>query len=114
MFIEKKDTKIIFNYRDKAYAIMDIDSLNSEIRLNILRVSNPFRNMGIATFVMKEILNYISKFFNSIKKITLSPLPLDTNGLNHQQLISFYKKFGFKLCQSNDISTPYLMSKDIF
>lgn len=113
MFIEKKNNKITFKYLDKAYAHIHIDEKKSEIFIDVIRVLQPFRNNGIATMILKEILTYVTFFLQSIKKISLSPLPLDTTGLNLEELINFYKKFGFSLCSSKDISTPYLMSKNI-
>lgn len=113
MHIEKKDNRIHFKYSDKAYAIVALDKNNSTVTLDTIRVFEPFRNRGIATNVMKNILIYIATFFKSIKKIVLNPLPLDTNGLNIQQLINFYKKFGFDSLKNYDRATPYLMSKTI-
>lgn len=113
MLIKKENNRIHFKYLDKAYAIIAVDEAKSTITLDIIKVLEPFRNSGIATKVLKEVFTYISSFFKTIRKFVLNPLPLDTKGLNLEQLIRFYKNFGFTLLEKNDKSTPYLMGRTI-
>lgn len=113
MIIERKDSRIFFKYKDKAYASIGLDTTNEKVTIDIIKVLPSFRKNGIATMIIKKILEYVSLFLTKVKTIVLSPLPLDSDGLNLEQLINFYKKFGFNPCPTTDISTPYLMSKNV-
>lgn len=108
MEIKEENNRIYFNYDDKSYANISIE--DNKICLELIKTSPKFRHCGFAKRLLAEILKYIKLRFKSFR-IYLDPLPLDTNGLNINQLISFYNKFGFKESKQRDIHHPYLMVK---
>lgn len=113
MKVERKNNKIYFNYFDRAYATISLDKNTQSISIDIIKVEPPFRRIGIASMIIKEILDYIRLFFSTFKEVILSPLPLDKDGAKLVHLINFYKKFGFRLTKTSDISQPYLMTKTL-
>ncbi|NVJ53504.1 MAG: hypothetical protein HWD90_07395 [Campylobacteraceae bacterium] len=110
MKILKKKDKILFNNNDISFGNLSIN--NDVLTLEIIKTLPAFRNQKYATKTLKGILEYISKEIK-YKKIYLNPLPLDSNGLKLEKLITFYKKFGFTNSSNADISYPYLMEKKL-
>jgi hypothetical protein len=62
---------------------------------------------------MIKILEYIKINYENITHISLSPTPLDSNGLNIEQLIRFYEKLGFKKAKICDLYYPNIMEKKL-
>ncbi|WP_417332050.1 hypothetical protein [Halarcobacter sp.] len=110
MKVLKKKDKMLFNNNDISFGNVSIK--NDTLTLEIIKTQPAFRNLKYGTETLKGILKYISKQ-SKYKKIYLNPLPLDSNGLNLEKLISFYKKFGFKKSSKADISYPFLMEKTL-
>lgn len=108
MEITQKENRVYFNYDDKAYANISIHK--KTIRLELIKTLPKFRKCGYATRLFIEVLKYIRAKFKSYA-LYLNPLPLDPNGLKLQQLINFYKKFGFRQSSKCDKYEPYLMEK---
>ncbi|RXJ89134.1 hypothetical protein CRV01_10990 [Arcobacter sp. CECT 8983] len=111
MKVLKKKDKILFNNNDISFGNLSIN--NDTLTLEIIKTQPAFRNQKYGTNTLKGILKYISKELK-YKKIYLNPLPLDSDGLKLEKLITFYKKFGFIKSNRADISYPYLMEKELF
>lgn len=79
---------------------LDISETNTSLRLSMIKVKPEYRfkksnygnNLKIGTKVMEDLVRYADA--NS-KIVTLTPDNIDGVGVN--QLIQFYKKFGFKM-----------------
>lgn len=104
-----KNNRIFFNEEDKAYANLTLIGDKDLAHLELIKVEPKYRRMHLATHMMEKLLSYIDK--RGYTNIELNPLPLDLTGMNLNQLIGFYKKFGFKLSNSKSRSTPYLMKR---
>ncbi|MEA3354734.1 MAG: GNAT family N-acetyltransferase [Campylobacterota bacterium] len=114
MEILKKNNRIYFNDNNKAFANISIDHTNNRVKLELIKVIPDYRNRKIATNLMSNILQYISRNLYDINTIILNPLPLDGNGLSHEKLITFYRKFGFTMLLHGNRNSPYLMLKNLF
>lgn len=108
MTIKKENNRIYFNYDNKCFANISIKE--DTLELQLIETLPQFRRFQIATKLMINILHYI-KEQNYFKVIYLNPLPLDRFGLNLNQLIHFYSKFGFSFSELKDIHKPNLMEK---
>lgn len=108
-FLKKQD-KILFNNNDISFGNLSIN--NDVLTLEIIKTLPAFRNQKYGTKTLKGILKYVSLELK-YKKIYLNPLPLDSDGLKLENLIVFYRKFGFKKSNKADISSPYLMEKKL-
>jgi predicted GNAT family acetyltransferase len=73
---------------------LDVHENNSSIKVPRIIINPEFRNQGIGTKIMNDLVNYAD---NTTKVITLTPSS-DFGG-NKNKLVQFYKKFGFKLNQ---------------
>lgn len=81
------------------------------MEISMMQVEPEYRSQGYAKKFMVYIINYIKAVHPNTKQIVLSPLPLDTHGLNLKSLISFYKKFGFIDSNTHPQDMPYMMYK---
>lgn len=110
MIIKEEKNRVYFNYDDKSFANISIKE--DTVRLELIKTLPQFRKFHIATKLMLQILQYI-KEQKLYKIIYLNPLPLDRLGLDLEQLIVFYSKFGFKSSPLKDQHCPYLMEKHL-
>jgi len=108
-FLRKKD-RIFFNNNDISTGNLSIK--NDTLTLEIIKTIPSCRNSNYATSTLTNVLKYI-KNQNKYKTMYLNPLPIDSNGLNLEKLISFYKKFGFRKSSKSDLSHPFLMEKSL-
>jgi len=110
MEIIKKENRIYFNDNDISFGNISIH--DTYIKIEMIRIIPEYRGQGLGHKLFIFIINYIRKNFNC-KKIILSPLPIKTGGdeniLNLEQLVIFYKKFGFKMSEETTKEEPYLM-----
>lgn len=111
MKITLEKNKIYFNDADKAFANITIN--DTLVYLELIKVDVKFRGRSLATELMIKILEYIKTNYKDITHIALNPTPLDSNGLNLEQLIIFYEKFGFKKVKICDLYYPNLMEKKL-
>jgi len=107
MEIINKKNKVFFNLDDKAFGNITINFDN--IIIELIKVAPEHRNNGLGTYIFTSILNFIKSNFKNIKYIKLTPLPLDSFGLNIDQLIAFYTKYRFKNINYLEKNNPYLM-----
>lgn len=108
MEIKYDNNRVYFNYFDKSYANITMKEKN--VCLELLKTLPRFRNQSYATKLLQKVMDYILKR-KEFTHIYLNPLPLESDGLNLEQLIGFYKKHGFKSSDKRDIHMPYLMVK---
>lgn len=111
MIINSMKNRIYFNNDNKAYANISIKK--HTIIIELIKVLPEYRNKHLATNLMKDILAYIKQILKDIKRVILSPLPLDTDGLKLNALMKFYQNFGFKQSKYHDIYAPYKMIKTL-
>jgi hypothetical protein len=79
---------------------LDISETNTSLRLSMIKVKPEYRyqksnfgnNLKIGTKVMGDLIRYADA---NLKIITLTPDNID--GVNVNNLVQFYKKFGFKM-----------------
>lgn len=79
---------------------LDISETNTSLRLSMIKVKPEYRyqknsygnNLKIGTKVMDDLINYADA---KLKIITLTPDNI--GGVNVNNLVQFYKKFGFKM-----------------
>lgn len=78
-----------------------IEVSNFDNRLWLNSITSLDKGLGNATRVMNDICKIADK--NNVT-IALDPLPYgkDQKKLNYEQLVSFYKKFGFKFEEGKD------------
>ena len=79
-----------------SYMNIDGNEIEGCWYFNRLFVRNKFRGLGVATELMKKLINFIEE-----KKILLVCDVNPYGDLTKEQLISFYKKFGFQECISS-------------
>lgn len=106
MIVKEKKNEILFTNK---YCFGKITLLDDLIEISLMKVELKWRNKGYGTKFMEYILSHIKTNFPSIKKVILSPLPLDRNGLVLKDLIAFYKKCGFKNSDDCSKDKPYMM-----
>lgn len=94
MKIRKTNNKIYFNYEEKSFGNITVSDNCATIEL--IKVIPSFRGARLATRTLLNIISYIRVNLKNITKIELTPLPLESNGLNYDQLVGFYKKYGFQ------------------
>jgi len=111
MKITKEKNKIYFDFEDKSSANINIK--NDFIKIELIKTELKYRGQRFASKILKYIIGYIKINFKSIKKILLSPLPLDINGLDLNELISFYKRYNFKKSDMPSREEPHLMVRYI-
>jgi ribosomal protein S18 acetylase RimI-like enzyme len=103
----KNNNRIYFSDKDIAFANITIDG--DRVNLELLKVTQSYRQMGFAKELMHKIMQYIRYALFKIRHITLNPLPLDNSGLTLEELIIFYQKFGFERSYVNHRESPYHM-----
>jgi len=81
---------------------LDIYEDSKSIKIPRIIVKEEYRNEGIGSKIMNDIVDYADK---TVKIITLTPSS-DFGG-NKNRLIQFYKKFGFKLNRGGYKSYEY-------
>lgn len=106
--ISFENNKIFFTNR---YAKGIITIENNQAEISLVKVDRDFRGLGYGKSLMKTLLNFIQERLNNIKKVFLSPLPLDRSGLTKQELVSFYSKFNFQPSSTPPRYAPYMMEK---
>jgi len=111
MKITKKDNRIYFDYKDISYANINIK--DTFVKIELIKTQPKHRGQKFASKILNYIINYIKINFKDISKVILSPLPLDTNGLKLNELISFYTKYNFIKSNNCSRSEPYLMVRYI-
>lgn len=90
---------------------LDISETNTSLRLFMIKVKPEYRfkknnygnNLKIGTKVMEDLVRYADA---NLKIITLTPDNIDGVGVN--QLIQFYKKFGFKMNKGHNKNYSYM------
>lgn len=92
MEVSVKNNRIFINYQEIAFLNADIKD-DQTIFIELLKVKRAYRNKKYAKKVLIYALNYFEQM--GFKQIKLKVLPLDSTGLNCEQLKSFYKKFDF-------------------
>lgn len=103
----KNNNRIYFNDKDKAFANITIEG--DSVNLELLKVIPSHRELGLAKDLMYKVMQYIKYALFKAKKVTLNPLPLDSTGLSLDELIIFYKKFGFERSYLHQREFPYHM-----
>jgi GNAT superfamily N-acetyltransferase len=111
MKIDTRNNRIFFNDLDKAYGNISIE--NNIATIELIKVNQNFRGLNLAAKLLQYIISYVKKYFKNINKIELTPLPIDTNGLKIDQLISFYERYGFRRVYSSGTYNTYLMNQYI-
>lgn len=111
MKIEKRTNKIFFNNQNRAYGNITIE--NDTATIELIKVLPEFRGKNLAASLLEYIIFYTKKNLRNIRKIELTPLPIDTNGLKINQLVKFYERHGFRKSYSTDRFNTNLMSQYI-
>jgi len=96
---------ISFSYIYSGYWMFENDMTEEEydeyffdepfININELFIEPTYRYNGYAKILLQKALDYIKK--EGIKIIYLNASPMGLDGLNKDQLVKFYKSFGFKI-----------------
>ena len=79
---------------------LDIYEDGKSIKLSRIVINPDFRDKGVGTSILNDLINYADK---TKKIITLTPSS-DFGG-NKNRLVQFYKKFGFKM--NNGVHKSY-------
>ena len=111
MEITKKNNKIYFNDNDIATANLSVKKRSQAVYLELIKVDKRYRRKKYATKMIYGVLDYLKE--NSYTYISLSPLPLEADGISLDELISFYEYFGFRRSIDADYTYPYLMEKTL-
>ncbi len=112
MNITTNNNRIIFNdMNNKTLANISFNKNHDCAFLELIKVDQNCRRKRCATKMMYKMLAYL-KLHNYIK-VSLSPLPLEHNDISLNELITFYKHFGFKISKNINQSSPYLMEKTL-
>lgn len=82
---------------------LDIYEDGKSIKLSRIVIDPNFRNSGIGTSILTDLINYADK---TKKIVTLTPSS-DFGG-NKNRLVQFYKKFGFKMNKGVHKSYEYM------
>jgi ribosomal protein S18 acetylase RimI-like enzyme len=100
---------MIENILNKKYgeflAGLDIYENKNSLVLSRIIVKDEYKNTGIGTKVMNDLVQYA----DSNKKI-IALTPASDFGGNKNRLIQFYKKFGFKMNQGHHKSYEYMQT----
>ena len=99
IFINMIENQLIEKYGEYLDQL-DISETNTSLRLSMIKVKPEYRyqksnfgnNLKIGTKVMDDLITYADA---NMKIITLTPDNID--GVNVNNLVQFYKKFGFKM-----------------
>lgn len=82
---------------------LDIYEDSKSIKLSRIVINPDFRNKGVGTSILNDLINYADK---TKKIVTLTPSS-DFGG-NKNRLVQFYKKFGFKMNKGVHKSYEYM------
>lgn len=108
MDIKKEKNNIYFNYKD--IVSCKIKVIDTKVEIELLKVDDKHRGKKHATLMFGFVLAYIQSRMPYIDTVRLQPLPLHDNGLNIDQLKSFYSKYGFfKQFNINPKEIPYMI-----
>lgn len=107
MEIKKIKNRTYFNMENIAYANISFQEEYEIVCLELLKVELEHRQKGFGSTLFDQVILYIKA--SGYKRIELNPLPLDSNGLNLNELISFYKRHGFRDSLNKRLESPYLM-----
>ncbi|NQY21894.1 MAG: GNAT family N-acetyltransferase [Campylobacteraceae bacterium] len=107
MEIKKANNRTYFNIENIAYANISFLEEYGIVCLELLKVEIEHRQKGFGSYLFDEVISYIKA--SGYKRVELNPLPLDSNGLNLNELISFYKRHGFEMSLNKRLESPYLM-----
>ena len=107
MRITKKENRIYFDYQDISSANINIK--DGFVKIELIKTNLQYRGQKFASKILNYIIDYIKINFKNIKKVILSPLPLDIHGLKINDLISFYTRYKFVKSDVYCISEPHLM-----
>lgn len=92
MRVLSKNNKIFIE--DEKIAFLNAHILNCHIiSIEIIKVKREFRNKNYAKKILQKAIEYFKTL--GFKQIKLTALPLDTQGLNINQLKKFYRNFNF-------------------
>lgn len=108
MKIKVKENKIYF---DDGKVFGNIKVKEKSVNIELIKVLPPYRHKRLATSFVEYVLRYINSNIKNANRITLTPLPLDSDGLNIEQLISFYENFGFRRDNLTNSFEKYKMTK---
>lgn len=102
IFINMIEKDLIEKYSD---AIIGLDIYEDAKSLKLARIIiNPeFRNSGVGTNIMTDLINYADK-----NKQIITLTPSSDFGGDKNRLVQFYKKFGFKLNKGVHKSYEYM------
>lgn len=94
-----KNNRIFIRYRQVAFLNANIHD-ETTIFIDLLKVKREYRNKNYAKTILENSIDLFEKM--GFKQIKLNALPLDSKGLNFEQLKDFYKKFNFFEINSQD------------
>ena len=102
IFINMIENDLIEKYGD---ALIGLDIYEDAKSLKLARIIiNPeFRNSGVGTNIMTDLINYADK-----NKQIITLTPSSDFGGDKNRLVQFYKKFGFKLNKGVHKSYEYM------
>lgn len=106
MIVKQDENKIYFQNK-YCHAKIEVDNQLAEICM--IQVEPIYRNQGYAKKLMSYLMSFIKARYPNTRKIILSPLPLDRNGLQLKALRIFYQKYGFKDARLKPQDKPYMM-----
>lgn len=87
-----KNNQIFIKDEEKAFLNANIFNENI-IFIELIKVKREYRNKNYAKKILQKAIEYFKKL--GFKLIKLTALPIDSQGLNINQLKEFYKKFNF-------------------
>lgn len=92
MYVKIKNNKIFI--KDAEIAFLNANVFNeSTICIELIKVRREYRNKKYAKNILEKSINYFKQL--GFKEIKLIALPLDSKGLEINELKDFYKKFDF-------------------
>jgi GNAT superfamily N-acetyltransferase len=81
------------------------------IKIEHIEVFDEYKNKGIASELMKRIMNLMKK--RGYTQFYLNACPLGYSGLELNDLVKFYEKFGFKILLNQGNNTLMGISENI-
>lgn len=102
IFINMIENDLIEKYGD-ALIGLDIYEDAKSLKLSRIIINPEFRNSGVGTNIMTDLINYADK-----NKQIITLTPSSDFGGDKNRLVQFYKKFGFKLNKGIHKSYEYM------
>ena len=102
IFINMIENDLIEKYGD-ALIGLDIYEDAKSLKLSRIIINPEFRNSGVGTNIMTDLINYADK-----NKQIITLTPSSDFGGDKNRLVQFYKKFGFKLNKGVHKSYEYM------